>query len=59
MRLIASLAFASYLVNPTVTLSLDDEPVYLENNEPISSTRGSIRDEELPANGGTFVAVSL
>jgi hypothetical protein len=57
--LIASLAFASYLVNPTVTLSLDDKPVFLENNEPISSTRGNIHDEELPATGGTFVAVSL
>jgi hypothetical protein len=59
MRLIASLAFASYLVNPTVTLSLDDEPEFSENNEPNSSAPGNICDEEHPATGGTFVVVSL
>jgi hypothetical protein len=59
MRLIASVAFASYLVNPTVTLSLEDESVFLENNELISSARGNICEKELPATGGTFVDVSV
>jgi hypothetical protein len=59
MRLIASLALASCLDNLKVTLSLDDEAVFSENNEPISSARENIYGKELPSTGGTFVSISV
>jgi hypothetical protein len=49
----------SYLDNLKVTLSLDDEAVFSENNEPISSAWGNICGKELPSTGGTFISVSM